>query len=122
LVRAIRVTGRDEAFLSTAGTSILVHAFQVVGEEPPAGPLDALSSREREVLTLTAEGYSASEVGQRLFLSPKTVETYRSRLMHKLGLNHRAELVHFAISRHLLDDAPAESAPVRPRQHARPPS
>ncbi len=49
------------------------------------------------MLALTAEGYSSAETGRKLFLSPKTVDTYRSRLMHKLGLGHRAELVRFAL-------------------------
>jgi two-component system response regulator NreC len=49
------------------------------------------------VLALTAEGFTSTEVGKKLFLSPKTVDTYRSRLMQKLGLSHRSELVRFAL-------------------------
>jgi DNA-binding CsgD family transcriptional regulator len=54
------------------------------------------------VLALTAEGYSSTEIGKKLFLSPKTVDTYRSRLMKKLGFTHRAELVRFALQEKLL--------------------
>ena len=56
-----------------------------------------LSAREQEVLALTAEGFSAREIGKKLFISPKTVDTYRSRVMEKLGLSHRSELVRFAL-------------------------
>ncbi|HEV2146081.1 MAG TPA: DNA-binding response regulator [Longimicrobiaceae bacterium] len=68
--------------------------MEVVGEV--ATGEEALE-REREVLQLTAEGYGSGEIGKKLFLSPKTVDTYRSRLMQKLGLTHRAELVRFAL-------------------------
>ncbi len=49
------------------------------------------------MLALTAEGFSSTEIGKKLFISPKTVDTYRSRIMEKLGLNHRSELVRFAL-------------------------
>ncbi|MBA3970184.1 MAG: helix-turn-helix transcriptional regulator [Gemmatimonadetes bacterium] len=64
--------------------------------------MEDLSDREREVLAFTAEGYSAGEVGKKLFLSPKTVETYRARIMQKLGLHHRSDLVRFALRTGLL--------------------
>jgi two-component system response regulator NreC len=57
------------------------------------------------VLALTAEGYSSGEIGKKLFLSPKTVDTYRARLMQKLGLSHRAELVRLALNSGLLKPA-----------------
>ena len=60
-------------------------------------PLMRLSSREREVLQLVVEGRSTAEIADRAALSPKTVETYRSRLMRKLEITNLAELVKFAI-------------------------
>ncbi len=60
-------------------------------------PLERLTSREVQVLQLTVEGKSAAEIAASLSLSPKTVETYRSRLMHKLGLTDLPSLVKFAI-------------------------
>jgi RNA polymerase sigma factor (sigma-70 family) len=60
-------------------------------------PLEKLSPREREVLQLVVEGKSSSEIADRLNLSPKTVDTYRSRLMQKLGINDFPGLVKFAI-------------------------
>jgi DNA-binding NarL/FixJ family response regulator len=60
-------------------------------------PLERLTPREREVLQLVAEGRSSAEIADVLFLSPKTVETYRSRLMQKLGISDIPSLVKFAI-------------------------
>jgi DNA-binding NarL/FixJ family response regulator len=60
-------------------------------------PLELLSMREREVLQLTVEGHSSAAIAEKLGLSPKTVETYRSRLMGKLGVRDLPELVRFAI-------------------------
>jgi DNA-binding NarL/FixJ family response regulator len=60
-------------------------------------PLERLSGREREVLHRTVEGYSSVQIALQLSLSPKTVDTYRSRLMHKLGVSNRSSLIRFAI-------------------------
>lgn len=97
LVEAIRVVARDEVFLYPSATRLLLERYQTAEEQGEAEPLEELSVRERQVLRLTAEGYTASEIGDRIFLSPKTVETYRSRVMRKLGLSHRSELVRFAL-------------------------
>jgi RNA polymerase sigma factor (sigma-70 family) len=59
--------------------------------------LEALSSREREILRLVAEGKTSREIAERLSISPKTVDTYRSRLMRKLGVENLVALVKFAI-------------------------
>jgi two-component system response regulator NreC len=69
-----------------------------------------LSQREREVLTLVAVGYTHQQIAERLNLSIKTVETYRSRLAEKLNLRTRADLVRYAIELGLLD---AEQSPPR---------
>jgi len=60
-------------------------------------PLQSLSRREREVLHRTVEGYSSAQIALQLSLSPKTIDTYRSRLMLKLGVSNRSTLIHFAI-------------------------
>ena len=61
-----------------------------------------LSERERDVLVHVAGGYSASEIGERLFISPKTVETYKQHITEKLGLSHRADYVQFCLRLGLL--------------------
>lgn len=102
LIHAIRVVARDEVFLYPSATKLLLHGYRAAEEKGEVSPLEELSPREREVLALTAEGYSSAETGKKLFLSPKTVDTYRSRIMQKLGLSHRAELVRFALRTGLL--------------------
>lgn len=101
LMEAIRTVYRGEAFLYPSATKLLLQAYQHPGQASPR-EMPKLSEREAEVLRLTAEGYSNSEIGSQLYLSPKTVDTYRQRIMEKLGLHHRAELVRYAISTGLL--------------------
>ena len=96
LILAVRTVARDEVFLYPSATRLLLRGYKTAGRGED-DPLHELSEREREVLKLTAEGYGSGEIGKKLFLSPKTVDTYRSRLMQKLGLGHRAELVRFAL-------------------------
>jgi DNA-binding NarL/FixJ family response regulator len=105
LLNAIRTVARGEVFLYPSATRLLLRQYQHAREPQAAGPIDKLSEREREVLALTAEGYSSAEIGKKLFLSPKTVDTYRARMMQKLGLTHRAELVRLALDAGLLKPA-----------------
>lgn len=102
LIEAIRTVARDEVFLYPSATKLLLRRYRDAEERGEVNPLEELSKREREVLALTAEGYSSSEIGKQLFLSPKTVDTYRARIMQKLGLRHRSELVRFALRTGLL--------------------
>jgi DNA-binding NarL/FixJ family response regulator len=106
LVDAIRTVARGEVYLPARAATLLLQQYRLSeddGEGDSRGLRD-LSSREKEVLALTAEGFSSSEIGAKLFISPKTVDTYRSRIMQKLGLNHRSELVRFALRVGLLRD------------------
>ena len=103
LIEAIRVVARGEVFLPPKATTLLLQRYKAAESEDTAS-LHDLSTREQEVLALTAEGYSSREIGKKLFISPKTVDTYRSRIMDKLGLNHRSELVRFALRVGLLKE------------------
>jgi DNA-binding NarL/FixJ family response regulator len=102
LVAAIRTVARDEVFLYPNAARLLLQGFRVRGEKREDDPLEKLTDRERDVLTMTAEGFSSSEIGEKLFISPKTVDTYRSRIMQKLELTHRSQLVRFALNTGLL--------------------
>jgi len=102
LINAVREVSRGEVFLYAPATKLLLQRYQERNDESEAGQLQQLSQREREVLALTAEGFSSSEIGERLFISPKTVDTYRSRITQKLGLKHRSEVVRFALQTGLL--------------------
>lgn len=102
LTEAIRTVARDEVFLYPSAAKLLLKGYKVRSEPAEADPIEKLSQRERDVMRLTAEGYSSTEIGEMLFISPKTVETYRARVMEKLGLNHRSELVRQALRAGLL--------------------
>lgn len=102
LVRAIRSVMQGEIFLDPHATKLLVEHHQQAHAQEAGGILALLSAREREVLVHTAQGYSATEIGRQLHLSPKTVDTYRARIMEKLGLKHRSELVRVALRAGLL--------------------
>jgi len=109
LLDAIRTVARGEVFLDPAATKTLLRGYLgrvKTGDELDLG--EVLSEREREVVKLTAEGYTAQQAADILSLSPKTVETYRHRAMQKLGLANRAELVHYALRAGLLSDESLE--------------
>jgi DNA-binding NarL/FixJ family response regulator len=98
VVDAIRAVHAGQRYISPL-------VADAVSDTPPAGKEDRLarlSTREREVLQLLAEGKTGTEIAQRLSLSPKTVETYRARLVEKLGIRDVAGLVRFAIQRGII--------------------
>lgn len=96
LVEAIRVVARGDRFLSPAIAHLAVKGGA------GASPLDRLTTREREVLQLIAEGNSNKEIAARLTLSVKTIEAHRTNLMAKLDIHDTASLTRFAIARGLV--------------------
>lgn len=68
----------------------------------PDDPYELLTTREREVLQLVAEGRTSAEIASRLFISPRTAEGHRANLMKKLGLQNNADLIRFALKRGIL--------------------
>ena len=92
---AIRTVHAGRHYLSAQFTDVMIE--HVIHKSTPDDPLLRLSSRERQVLQLLTEGHAVSDISARLSLSPKTVETYRSRMMQKLGIRNFATLVRFAI-------------------------
>ena len=99
LVEAIRAVQSGQRYLSPRVADVVIDDYAGDGK---ADLLEKLSTREREVLQLLAEGRTGSEIAQRLALSQKTVETYRARLVEKLGIRDVAGLVKFAIQRGLV--------------------
>jgi len=95
IVEAIRVVHNGSRYLSAELLDIVID--QVVRKVAADDPLKRLSSRERQVLQMLAEGHSTSAIAIALSLSPKTVETYRARLMDKLEIHDFAHLVKFAV-------------------------
>ena len=99
LVEAIRAVHAGQRYLSPRVADVVIDDYAADGK---ADLLEKLSAREREVLQLLAEGRTGAEIAQRLTLSQKTVETYRARLVEKLGIRDVAGLVKFAIQRGLV--------------------
>jgi DNA-binding NarL/FixJ family response regulator len=103
LVDAIRAVIRGEMYVQQNAGRVLARGF--VAKDPASeerARFDHLTERERNVLVLVARGYSAPEIGERLSISPKTVDTYKQRVNEKLGVTHRAEYVRIAMRLGLL--------------------
>ena len=99
VVEAIRAVHAGQRYLSPRVADVVLEDYS---DDKQDDPLARLSAREREVLQLLAEGRTGAEIAQRLSLSQKTVETYRARLVEKLGIRDLAGLVRFAIQRGLV--------------------
>ena len=98
LVQAVLAVVAGERYLSPRITGVVIDA--VLGDAASASlsPIESLSAREREVMHLTVTGASSAEIGEKLSLSRKTVDTYRSRVMGKLGVPDLAGLIRFAVA------------------------
>jgi DNA-binding NarL/FixJ family response regulator len=98
VIEAVRAVHAGQRYLSEGIADRLIDGYLgLYGESQAGGTLAALSPRELEVLQLVVEGKTSPEIARILTLSPKTVDTYRSRLMHKLGIGDVPSLVKFAI-------------------------
>ena len=93
---AVGAVARGETYLSPSiSKQVIADYIRRVGGE--ASPLELLTSRQREILQLIAEGHSTKEIGRILHVSPKTVETHRTQLMERLDIHDVAGLVRYAI-------------------------
>ncbi|CAI4031477.1 Oxygen regulatory protein NreC [Nitrospira tepida] len=107
LLTAIRAVAQgrtfvDLAFEAQAVRSEVMEEYRQESESRPADPIRRLSGREREVLSRVAQGFTNSQIAESLGISVKSIETYRARVLEKLGLRTRAELVRFALGSGLL--------------------
>lgn len=98
LVDAVRAAGRGEPFLTASAQQTLIRDFLDRGDHP-----EELSPREKEVVKLVAEAHTNKEIAEILHLSEKTVESHRARVLQKLGMRDRVELVRYAIRRGLVE-------------------
>lgn len=106
LVRAIRVVAAGGTYIDPAIAHALVEGF-LDAEEPSPSSQERLSDREEEVLIGIARGFSNKEIAAALDISVKTVETYKSRMVDKLGLKSRVDIVRYASKQGWLGDAPS---------------
>ncbi len=103
LVSGVRAAHRGEAFLYPSVAKRVVEDFlQRATAQEKEQALDGLTEREREVLTLIAEGLTNQAIASRLFISIKTVQTHRAHILEKLNLHDRTELVRYAIRKGLI--------------------
>jgi two-component system response regulator NreC len=102
LLQAIRTVHRGEVFLHSSVATVLVRDYLQRGGAAAGADLSDLTEREREVLTLIAEGLTNKQIGAQLGISPKTVARHRDNITGKLNLPSRAELTSFAIKRGLI--------------------
>ena len=97
LFRALRTVATGGRYLGEREAELLIDGALEEPEEPAA-----LSAREREVLELIVHGYSLSTIADKLYLSIKTVSTYKTRLLQKLGCTQNSELVDYALRHNIL--------------------
>ena len=98
LVNAVRAASRGEPFLTSSAQHALIRDFLERGDDPAE-----LTPREQEVVKLIAEAHTNKEIAEILHLSEKTVESHRARVLQKLGMRDRVELVRYAIRRGLVE-------------------
>ena len=103
LVDAVRAVARGDVYVQPSAGRVLARGVKRAGQHADdRARYEKLTDREKDVLRLVAEGYSAPEIGERLFISPKTVDTYKQRINEKLELTHRADYVKLALKLGLL--------------------
>jgi two-component system, NarL family, response regulator NreC len=106
LITAIRAAHQGDVFLypSVARRLVSDYLTRVKGGEERSS-YDGLTAREHEVLKLIAEGYTNQAIADKLVISPSTVQTHRTRIMQRLHLHSRSELIQYALRKGLLDSA-----------------
>ena len=103
LVDAVRAVAHGDMYMQPSATRALAKGIQRKSEHADERErYEKLTERERDVLRYVAGGFSAPEIGEKLFISPKTVDTYKQRINEKLGLTHRSDYVDFALKLGLL--------------------
>ncbi len=105
LVDAVRAVARGEVWVQPSAARVLAQgARRREANASDRSRFERLTDRERSVMQLIAEGYTAPEIGEQLSISPKTVDTYKQRINDKLGLTHRADYVKLALKLGLLNN------------------
>ena len=105
LVLAVREVVAGRRYLSPPLSEKVIEAYLQSRGGAALDPYDTLTMREREVLSMVVQGQSSAEIADKLFISPRTVETHRANLMRKLNLQRQTDLIRYALRRGIL---PAE--------------
>ena len=102
VMQAVQAVYAGEMYFSKPIAQTVINDYIQARAETQSDPLESLSIRENEILCMVVEGKSSAEIGKRLNLSPKTIDSYRSRMMQKLGVSDYPELVRYAIKHGLI--------------------
>jgi len=103
LASGIRSVYRGDSFLSPSVARLLIEDYQQAASvRKSLDPYEQLTDREREILKLLAEGYTAQEIAEMLVISPKTVEGHKTSLMAKLDIHNRTDLVKYALRKGII--------------------
>ncbi len=102
LLSAIRAVHKGRTYVDSELAEVLVRDAFSRDDREGSAPNNVLSERELQVLKLVAEGFSSREIAEQIYISTKTVETYRARFAEKLGLKSRAQIVRYALNLGLL--------------------
>jgi two-component system, NarL family, response regulator NreC len=102
LIKAVQEAAANRRYLSPPLSDSAVDAYAQQGSATGTDSYDSLSSREREVFQLAAEGHTNKEIGKMLFISPRTVEIHRANMMAKLGLRNQTDLIRYALKRGII--------------------
>jgi DNA-binding NarL/FixJ family response regulator len=102
LVQAVREVAAGRRYLSSPLSERAIEAYVQKAADAALDPYEMLTNREREVLHLAAEGHTNAEIADQLSISPRTAETHRANLMHKLGLRTHTDLIRYALRRGIL--------------------
>jgi len=102
LIQAVRTVASGQVYLELQAQAMLLRGYLAPEDDSAHNYFDGLSPRERQILQLTAEGYSSRAIGEQLNISSKSVDTYRARVMEKLHLTDRPALVRYALKKSLL--------------------
>lgn len=110
LVEAIGEAMAGRTFFSKGISRDLIDAYTRGEMDQIEDRYDTLTSRERQVLHLLAQGFTGPEIAEKLFISPRTVDTHRANLVSKLGLRNQAELVRYVVERGLVPPSSSSSS------------
>jgi two-component system response regulator NreC len=113
LVRAIREVVAGRRYLSPPLSDKAIEVYVARAKEGEVDVYERLTTRERQVLHLAAEGLSNPAMGERLGISPRTAQTHRAHVMEKLGLRTRRDLIVYAVNRGLLPEGAGDTGPSR---------
>jgi DNA-binding NarL/FixJ family response regulator len=111
LAEAVHKVHEGTHYLSAPFSERAMEVYTQMANGGQVDPYDSLTTREREILHLAAEGYTTAEIASRLFVSRRTVEAHRANMMRKLGLHNQTQVVRYAMQMRMLDKEPEQTHP-----------